>query len=78
MCAVALSLRRQIDSLGSLAHLESITDAYSQYFVDDIEHTENYKQGQKCKLSLLLSLEQVIVSFYMVFPYLIISAERTA
>ena len=38
------------DRLDSLAHIESITDAYSQYFVNDIEHTENNKY-QKCKLS---------------------------
>ena len=53
MCAASLSLSwtasRRPDSL---AHIESITDAYSQYFVNDIEHTEN-RQGQKCKLSLV-------------------------
>ena len=52
--------------LDALAYIESITDPYSHYFVNDIEHTENNKQGQKCKLSL----DQVIVSFSMVFPEL--------
>ena len=31
---------------------------------NDIQHTENNKQCQKCKLSL----EQILVSFCMVFP----------
>ncbi len=64
MCAAALSLFPTANRwLDSLAYIESITDAYSQYFVNDIEHTENNQQGQKCKLS-----ERDIVSFCMVFP----------
>ena len=41
--------------LDSLAYIESLTDAdaYSQYLVNDIEHTVNNKQCQKCKLSLV-------------------------
>ena len=39
--------------LNCLAYIKSITDAYSQYFVNDIEHTENNKQCHKCKLSLV-------------------------
>ena len=57
--------------MDSLAYMEDITDAYSQYFVNDIEHTEN-KLCQKRKLSF----EQILVSFCMVFPCsLIISKE---
>ena len=52
MCAVALSLWIASRQLDSFAYIESITDAYSQYFVNDIEHTDNNKQGQK-KLSLV-------------------------
>ena len=50
MCAAALSLglTRRLDNL---TYIESITDAYSQYFVNDTEHSESNKQ-QKCKLSL--------------------------
>ena len=43
--------------------MENITDAYSQYFVNDIEHIENNKQGQNSS-----SLEQILVSFCMVLP----------
>ena len=65
MCAAALSLFRTASGrLDSLAYIESITDAYSQYLVIDIQHTENNKHSQMCKLSL----EQIVVSFYMVFP----------
>ena len=39
--------------VGYLAYIESITDTYCQYFVNDIQHTENNEQGQKCKLSLV-------------------------
>ena len=56
MCAATFSSSDNMytaDSLDSLAYIESITDAYSQYFVNDEEHTENNKQGQKCKLSLV-------------------------
>ena len=48
MCAATLSFRTASRWLDSLAYVESITDAYSQYFVNDIEHTENIKQCQKC------------------------------
>ena len=37
--------------LNNLTYIESLTAAYRQYFVNDIEHTENNK-CQKCKLSL--------------------------
>ena len=44
MCSLFLSFRQHVDGrLDSLAYLESIADAYSQYFVNDIEHTENNK-----------------------------------
>ena len=39
--------------LDRLAYIESVAKAYSQYFVNDIEHTENHKHCQKCKLSLV-------------------------
>ena len=58
--------------LNSLAYIESITDAYSQYFDNDIQHTEN-KHCQN--YHLFLSLEQVIVSSaWSSLSYLIISA----
>ena len=61
--------------LNSLAYIESITDAYSQYLVNDIEHTENNKQCQQCKLPR----EQILVSFCMSsYNCLIISSENTA
>ena len=53
MCSLSLSLKQLADRLDSLAYIEGIADAYSQYFVNDIEHTENNKQGQKCKLALV-------------------------
>ena len=49
----------------SLAYIESIIDAYSQYFVNDVEHTDSVKS---VTYHLFLSLEQVSVSFCMVFP----------
>ena len=55
------------DGLFSL-YIESIVDAYSQYFVNVIEHTENNKQWSKVQNLLFLPLEQVIVRFCMVFP----------
>ena len=65
MCTATLSFLDGDRWLDSLAYIESITDACSQYFVNDIEHTENNKQGQKCKLS-----EQINFRFCMVLPYL--------
>ena len=53
MCAAALTFGQRVGRLNSLAYTESITDAYSQYFVNDIEHTEDNKQGQNYKLSLV-------------------------
>ena len=40
--------------LDSVAYIECIIEAYSKYFVNDIEQTENIKQCQKFKLSLVL------------------------
>ena len=54
VCSLSLSLSQTASRwLDSLAYVESITDAYSQYFVIDIEHTENNIQSPKCKLSLV-------------------------
>ena len=44
--------------LDSLAYIENITDAYSQYFVNNIEHAENNEQYQN--YHLFLSLGEVI------------------
>ena len=68
MCAAVLSLSDN-------AYTESITDAYSEYFVNDIKHTENNRQYQKCKL-LLVRITST--SYCQLLCYLIISAERTA
>ena len=46
MCAVTLSFFLMASRQDSLACTESITDAYSQYFVNDIEPTGNIKQDQ--------------------------------
>ena len=55
-------------------YIESLTDAYSQYFVNDIEHTENNEwHVQKKNLNNLLS-----VSAWSSLSYLMVSAERTA
>ena len=43
MCEAALSLGQRVDRLDSLAYIENITDACSQYFINDIEHTDNTK-----------------------------------
>ena len=47
MFVATLSFEQRVDGLDSLAYIESITNAYSQYFVKEIEHTENNKQCQK-------------------------------
>ena len=53
MHATGLSLFRTVSRfLDSLAYIESITDAYSQYFINDIEHTENNNRV-KVQLSLV-------------------------
>ena len=38
---LSLSFGQRVDWLDSLAYTENLTDAYSQYFVNDIEETEN-------------------------------------
>ena len=43
MCAAVLSFGQRVDKLDSLECIESITDACSQYFVNDIEKTVNNK-----------------------------------
>ena len=53
MCTASLSLSLSLAWTGSkwmdsLAYIESITDAFSQYLVNYIEHTENNKPCQKC------------------------------
>ena len=56
-CVHPLSLFRTASRrLDSLAYIVSLTNAYSQYFVNDIEHTEN-EHCQKCKVSHFLSHE---------------------
>ena len=51
-------------------YIESITDTYIQYYVNDIEHSERISSVTSVTSHLFLSLEQVIVSFCMVFPQL--------
>ena len=72
LCICSLSLfwtaSRHLDSL---AYIESITDA----FVNDIQHTENNKQGQSANYHLNKFLS---ASAWSSFSSLIISAENTA
>ena len=56
--------------LYSLAYIESITNAYSQYFVNDIEHTKEINCIKSVNYHWFLSLELFIISFSMVFPWL--------
>ena len=52
-CVQLLSLFRTASRrLDSLAYIESITDAYSQYFVNDIELTETINANYHLILSL--------------------------
>ena len=53
-----LSFGQRVDRLVNLAHIEGFC-AFSQYVVNDIEHTKN-KQSQKCKLTLVPIIEEVI------------------
>ena len=56
-----------------------MTDAYNQYFVNDIEHTENNKRAKSAKYHLFLSLDKLLsTSAWSSLSYLIISAGRTA
>ena len=65
MCAAALSLFQTAGIwLDSLAYIESITDTYCQYFINDIQHTDN-NSVKSVNYHLFLSLEQVIISFCM-------------
>ena len=64
--------------LDSVAYIECIIDAYSKYFIKDIEQTENIKQCQSSNYHLFLSLEQVTVSLWSFLSSLIIFAERAA
>ena len=49
------------------AYIESITDAYSQYSVNDIESIlKTINRVKSANYQLLQSLKQVIASFYMV------------
>ena len=59
---LSLSIVEEVDRLESLAYIKSITNAHSQNFINDIEHTGNNKHCQIANYHLFLSLEQVIVS----------------
>ena len=72
MCAAALSLFLTASRwLDSLTYIESITDAYSQYFGNDREQTENNKQSQSATYHLNKLLP---ASAWSSLSYLIISA----
>ena len=55
MCSRSLSFGQGVDRLDSLTYMENITDAYSQYFINDIEHTENSVKRENCHLNRFLS-----------------------
>ena len=75
MCSRSLSFGQRVDRLDSLAYIESITDAYSQYFVFDLEHTENNKQ---CQSAGYLLKKFLLASAWSSISFLRISAECTA
>ena len=67
---------RQLDSL---AYVECITDAYSQYFVSDIEHTENNKLSKVLTSTCSYHLNKLLsASAWSSLSSLIIFVERTA
>ena len=54
-CSLSFGQRKRLDSL---SRIESITDAYSKYFVCDIEHTGNNEHVKSANYYLFLLLEQ--------------------
>ena len=61
--------------MDNLAYTESITNACSQYFVNDIEHTENKMMPT---IIFFNHLNKLYASVWSSLTYLIISAERNA